>query len=570
MLLLLLALDVAGLAPRALQKSAVLVARDGDTAAVVDQQAALWVGEGRLTKVATLPTIPDGLALAERGLALWSVTREGLWTESHVALRDREGQLLRELTVQGPAQSAVATGSGFALAFPGEVLLLEPDRAREVPIPLLSVEQMSASEGVLIVHGDGGRAATVDLELGCARLASPVDGALERWLQARAQAVCDPRSATAQAAEDAEAARDAAIRGAIAARSPALLAGLGVLGREAVLALAPRAVEGKPRFVTLSGDTLQARPGTFGPEGAILLQDIDDDLEGWAEGTYAPACHARLLLAPSTAAMAARMSEAIYARKRAEDACAGEIRLLAVGQLADTTRGPTLRYTSAQGDLLARRSGPIGPHQVRLDIASLTPKGDPLTSLGQLPLYSSEWIVPGARATEIIQDVDGSAIIAAGWDLVRVDSSGKRVARMSLPGPASALSVRTNGSLDAVVGGQRAVVDLDQQTVRWFEAAPGASPSPPVRARGPWSVEGGDVVHTRADGKRTRISLATPALDVAAAGSGAVVETALGLFGLDGEGKPTWKLPDAGAWTVTKGVLIVGQSTGITGYRLPR
>lgn len=571
MIPLLLALDLAGIAPRSLQKSAVVVARDGDASAVVDREAGLWLGEGRLSKVATLSVIPDGMALSEQGLALWSVRREGLWTESHVELRDRGGALRREATVQGPAQSATATEDGFAIGFPGEVLLIEPDRAREVPVPLLSVERLRARDGSLLVHSEDERAAVIDLERGCVTTTPEPTGALERWLEARARVVCDPGLPTARATVEAEEARNAAIRGAVAARLPSLLAGLGVLGRETVLALAPRPEQGRPRFTTISGaERIQAAKGSFGDEGAILLQDVDDDLEDWAKGVLAPACEARILLVPTSAHMAARMAEAAAARARAGDRCADQIAVMPVGRLSDELVGPTLRYVSAQGDLLARRTGPFGPAQVRLDIASLTPRGDPLTTLGQLPLYSPEWNIPTAKATEIVLDVDGSAVIAAGWELVRVDASGKRVARMTLPGPVERPSVRTNGTIDAVVGGQLAVIDLDKQIARYSEPAPPGSASPPVRETGRWAIDGGRVVHVGSDGKPTVISLPTPALEVAAAGSGAVVATAYGLFGLDADGKPTWKLPDTGAWVITRGVLIVGLSTGITGFRLPR
>lgn len=567
--LLLLALDLAGLAPRALQKTGVQVARHGEAAAVVDREAALWVGEGRLKKVASLAVIPDGIALGDDGLALWSLRREGLWTETRLERRGLDGALLDEAVVQGPALFGVALEDGFAVALPGQLALLREQGLRLVALPVLLPELVTEAEGTLLVRG-GDQRASVDLETGCARAVEPGPSALEAWLVARAEAACDPRAARPELAVDAEAARAAAIRGAVAARSPGLLAGLGVLGREAVLALAPRADGGKGRFTTLSGDVLPGRPGLFGAEGAVLVQDVDDDLEGWAEGEHAPACHARLLLVGSTPGAAARNRETVAARRRAGDDCADQIVALQAGELVDTVAGPTLRFSSPRGDLLARRVGPLGPAQVRLDIASLTPRGDALTALGQLPSYNSEWMIPAARAAEIALDVDGSAIIAAGWDLVRVDPSGRRVARLALPGPVGALGVRTNGTIDAVVGGQRAVVDLDDQQVRWFEAAPGASPSPPVRERGPWSVEGGQLWRAGADGQRRRIALAVPALDVAAAGSGAVVETALGLFGLDAEGKPSWKLPDAGAWAVSRGVLIVGTAAGVAGYRLPR
>lgn len=577
MILLLLSLDLDDLAPRALRETAVIVARDGERAAVVDRAAALWVGEGRLTRVATLAQVPDGLELGAGGLLLWSVTREGLWTETQVELRDARGRLSRTQLVEGPASGALALDDGFALAFPSEILLIAEGGAREVPLPLLEPELLSASEGTLIVHGEGGASASVDLATGCAR-GEPGEGPLARWLQACAALGCaqpdgapGPQILTPAQAVQAEQARQATIRAAVAARSPALLAGLWVRGRDAIQALAPGPAAGKARFTTLTGDRLSAPSDTFGPDGALILQDIDDDLQGWTDGPLAPGCHARVLLAPASATMAARMDEAREARKQAHDRCADQVRVLPVGLLPDSVQGPTLRYASPSGDLLARRLGPLGPAQVRLDIASLTPRGDPLTELGQLPLYNPEWIVSAAKADEMILDVDGSALIAASWELLRVDPSVQRVARMALPGPVEGLSVRKNGTVDAVVGGQRAVIDLDHQTARYYDPAPASAPAPAAVEPGPWRIAGSAIEKLGPDGKVVaRTTLPLPPRVVARAGSGAVVQTALGLFGLDADGKLSWKLPDAGAWVVTRGYLLVGTSSGVAGFRLAR
>ncbi len=568
MLWLVLALDLAGIRPGSLRESAVLVARRGELAAVVDREAGLWVGEGRLTRVASLGSVPDGIALGEGVIGTWSVERTGLLTETSMELYDLKGASLEHRGLEGPAVQALGLEGEVAFAFPGMVELLADDRPREVIIPLVSVERLSVSDRTLLVHGDGGRAVSVDLDRGCAEAHFPPESALDRWLLARTTAWCQPSTGRAIGSPEEQAARDAAIRGAVAAGSPALLAGLGVVTRHQIAALAPGPEEGKARFTQLSGEKLSAKSGTFGPEGAVILQDRAAELSGWAEGDYAPACYARVLLVSSTPELAARAEELV--RARARDDCAGELRALPSGVLLDSVAGSTVRYTSSGGDLLARRVGPYGPAQVRLDIASLTPKGDGLLELGQLPNLYQEWIVPAAKATELVLDVDGSAVCAAGWEVLRVDPTGKRVARVPLLGPVEALALRKNGSVDLVTGGQQAVVDLDRPTVHHYDPAPGAKASTPARERGPWSVEGGALWLQESGGRKVKIPLALPALDVAAAGSGAVVETPLGLVGLDGDAEPIWRMADTGAWAVTKGMLVVGTAGGVAGYRLPR
>ena len=53
---------------------------------------------------------------------------------------------------------------------------------------------------------------------------------------------------------------------------------------------------------------------------------------------------------------------------------------------------------------------------------------------------------------------------------------------------------------------------------------------------------------------------------VAAAGDGAIVETSVGLLGVDRDGKLVWRMPDTGAWIVSGDQVIVGTTQGIVGF----
>lgn len=568
-----LAADLDGVRPREVVDQAVLSARDGELAVVIDRAAGLWLGEGRLKLVETLERVPDGLLLADE-LALWSVEREGLWARTSLELRGRDGARLRRETLDGPTTQVLDLEDGVLLAQPGALVVVPVDGAvRTILLPFLVTESVDVEEGWARVYGDGGAFAAVDLATGCSNTLPDEGDALTRLIRWRAADACADRPPLPTDVRiEAEEARAAAVRGAVAASSPTLLAALGVRTRAAVLALAPGAVQGTSRLTYLGDQRLSAAAGTFGKSGAILLQDLDTDLVGWAKPPYGPACSARLLLTPSTPARAARYSQILAALQRSGEACADQVALLPVGTLADTVSGATIRYTSARGDLLARRVGLAGPMQVRLDVASLTPQGDALTVLGKLPLFAPAWLVPAARAQEATLDVDGSLVAAAGWEVIRVDPSGKRVSRASLPGPARDLAIRKNGTIDAVVGGQAAVVDLDKGEVRWHEPSRGErEPAVVLRDAGAWSFEGAQLRRAAGSGGgAVRVVWPVEIRAVAAVGGGAIVQTDLGLFGVDDEGAATWRLPDTGAWAVTGRTLIASTAGGLAGYELGR
>lgn len=573
LLALLLTLDMQGVKPRHLQESGLLIARSGERAAVVDTEGYLWMGEGRLKKVAKLSTVPTGMALTDE-LALWTVSREGLWTRSRLQLIDDEGEITRDEWVDGPVSDVLSYEGGYALALPGAVLLL-PDKGetKAIPLPFLTPSTLAHSDGRLRVHADSGEIIGVDLSTGCPTVLPDQGEPLTRLLRARSAAVCDPDiTLPPEIKAAAEAARQAAIEGAIAARAPALLAGLGVRGERAVLSLAPAPPPGYPGFARQQGESVRGNPAIFGPKGAVVLQDFEQDLRGWAEGRYAPACVARLVLSSTDEEHHARNIEALASVRQARESCADSVVVAAMGSMDDTLNASTLRYVSSAGDLLARRVGPAGPIQVRLDIASLTPQGDPLTVLGKLPSYNYEWIVPAVRPRELVLQEDGSALAAAGWELVRVSPSGKRVTRWTLPGPVSNLSLRPSGEVDAVVGGQAALIDLDARRARWFDPVSNLSPAPaPVRDPGRWSFDG-VTLNRKGNLDLEPVSLTLPVgiRSVATAGDGAIVETTIGLVGVDRSGKLVWRMPDTGAWIVTGDQVIVGTTQGIVGFPLPR
>lgn len=570
--MLMLAGELDGWKPKEVVEQALISARDGDLAVVVDRTAGLWIGEGRLRQVATLESVPTGLALGE-DLALWRVAREGLWTRTTVEIRDRGGAVLRTETTDGPATDVLPLPGGFVVSLPGELRLIAGDApVRVIPLPFLVTESLELDDGWMKIYGDGGSFSAVDLESGCPSPLPDEGDPLTRLIRWRAREACaDQRALPADVLIEAEEARAAAIRGAVAARSPALLAALGVRTRDDISALAPGAVQGTTRLTFLGDQQLSAPSGTFGHAGAILLQDVDTDLAGWAKRPWGPACNARILLIPTSASRAARYSQHLARLHATGEPCADQVALMPVGTLRDPVAGPTIRYTAPNGNLLARRTGLAGPMQVRLDVASLTPQGDPLTALGKLPLYAPAWIVPAARAFEATLDVDGSLVAAAGWEIIRVDPGGRRVARKALPGPVHDLAIRKNGTIDAVVGGQRVVIDLDKDEVHWHEAGAADQPTTPARETGPWSVEGTTVRRAASSGRPALVrALPVELRAIAALSAGAVVETDLGLFGLDEDGAPSWRLPDTGTWAVSDRTLIASTAGGLAGFELGR
>lgn len=571
--LALMALDMAGVRPRQLQETGVLITRSGERVAVVDREGDLWMGEGRLKKVAHLYTVPTGMAMADQ-LALWTVTREGLWTRSRLQLMDARGQITRDQVVEGPVSDVLAYDGGYALALPGAVMLLpNAGEPRTIPLPFLSPSTLAHSDGRLRVHADSGEILGVDLATGCPTVLPDEGEPLTRLLRARSAAVCDPDVTLPSSVKaEAEAARQAAVEGAIAARSPALLAGLGVRGERAVLSLAPGPPPGYPGFARQTGERVRGNTALFGSRGAVILQDFEQDLRGWAEGRYAPACVARLVLSSTDEAHHARNLEALTLLRQAREECVDSVLVAPMSSMDDTLNASTIRYASSAGDLLARRVGPAGPVAVRLDIASLTPTGDPLTPIGKLPNYNYEWIVPAVRPRELLLQEDGSVLAAAGWELVRVSPSGKRVARWTLPGPVSNLALRPTGEVDAVVGGQAALLDLDARRARWFDPVLSRDPPQgPVRDPGRWSFDGATLSRKpNLAVEAVTLTLPVGIRAVAAAGDGAIVETSVGLIGVDRDGKLVWKMPDTGAWIISGDQVIVGTTQGIVGFPLPR
>ena len=557
-----------GLRPAELVQTAVVWERQGDKAVVVDRNAGLWVGEGKLRQVDTLTRVPNGVLLGDE-LLLWTISREGLWTSTTVEMREPSGEVIRREEREGPALFATDLQDGAAVALPGALLLLNREGATWVKLPFVSPESVDEDEGLLRVYGEGGQMVLVDRQAGCARPLPDEGQALTRLLRWEASLDCGgvapPTAVLIEAAE----AREAAIRGAILARSPTLLAGLGVRSRADLAALAPKPSDAGTKLTQLPRERISTSKTLFGDYGGVILQDLALDLSGWASQPWGPACSAEILLSASTPRTALRNDEALADLMRSNPTCGEHVKQLDLGALPDV---PGARYVSASGELLARRVGTFGPMQVRLDIASLTPRGDKLNALGSLPLYAPSWVLPAALATEALLDVDGSLIAATGWEILRVDPSGKRSKRVALPGPVSGLSVRKNGTIDARVGGQRVVVDLERDEVHYHAAATGSvEPPPNAGDPGPWAVDGRVLSRpASASGPAVRLELPIEIRAFSAARGGAVLDTALGLFGVDASGKLMWRLPDAGAWAVYERTLYVSTVAGIYGFELGR
>lgn len=577
------AADVAGqvqndLRPRSLRERAMRRAGAGGLLAVVDVDGALWTGTKRLHRVAELGSVPTDIVVVEDTVVAWWQERRGLWTRTRLGAWSASGTRLRDDVVDAPVLGETAIGAHLALALPGELLLVpvKGGDIRSVPLPFARPVGVRRVEGGLAISRPSGAPLLLGPR-GCplnplAPLRPDADpmARVRRWYFDHA---CGSQAPLPEEVlRLAEAERMAAVRRAVEAGDTVALAAMGVRGKAAVEALRPKKQPDEGRFVARADRIARVAPALLGATGAVVLLEPDAhmNLEPWVEGPLAPACTARVVLAPkSPATLAAlRAARADLLRRGAD--CANRLEVVDRSQVGEA-EWPVL-YVAPSGSLLGTRDGAISPLTARLDIARVLVSDDPLAPLARLPDLQPLWQVGSGPGREVVLDIDGGWIAASGWDVIRGTPRGQRIVRVSLDGPVSALTLQPDGRVRVVAGGQRAVVDLDARKVTWGSpAAPDEIAPPPRRAdSGAWSIRDGMVVRPGWRG-RTAVRVALPVTPraVAAMPAGAVVQTDLGLLGLDADGRLVWRLVGARAWRITNGVLVAATPRGIGGYSLP-
>jgi hypothetical protein len=367
-----------------------------------------------------------------------------------------------------------------------------------------------------------------------------------------------------------------AIRRAASQGDLAELSALGVRGKAMVESVRPEESPSVGAYRTREEKSVRLHSSLVSVRGVMVITSPDPemDLRPWVTGPHAPACHTRVVLAPSHAEIMRDLHARVLALRAEGLTCAADLIVSTRGMAGDLQHD--VGYVDITGNLKATRDGPISALHARLDIArALEPaqgqRADPLVPLASLPDLFANWTVGPGPVTEIVLDTDGSWLAGTGWNLVRATPGNLRTISMELMGPVGGISIRKDGRVDVVSGGQVVEVDLERRKLFW---GPPRSVIPKQRSHDPgsWRIENGTTVIRGAMGETShmRIHLPIPVHEVAPLGTGAVVLTDLGLFGISSVGELAWRIVGATHWQESGGVLIAGGPAGVSGYYLPK
>ena len=576
-----------GIKPEKLRAAPVNSEVDG-WVAVVDAEGTLWTAQGRSLKARGQP-LPGATGLwAGPQVGLWRVDQQGLVAHSEVRLYDPdEKKVLASLAVDAPLLEVAPMGGGLALLFPGELRAIGLSGKGIEPVPLpASTRSLRPSEGGgLQVEGPGWSAPLVlDGATGCPTGPFPETGQLAdriglRALSLRCQLPLGPHNPALAASAQVD--HDVRVLRAFAEGDGVALAAMGFRGERAIAAYRPQAGALLGRFST-KGQTEQAiNPRLLGPGMTVVLRDPSPllDLRAFLSGPYAPACAARVVLAPPAAATVGWWEQAVDRTLAAlGPGCGPDVLVARPDEVysAEELRGdaivPEVRYLDASARLMGQRSGAAGAVYVRLDLVRAAGGADPLRTFAELPELNAAWTVGPGPVRQLALDVDGSWVAGVGWDLVRATPDNLRQHHQRFLGPVTDVSPQPDGRFLVRVAGQGVRADLDQQ--RWSpEAAPKAAPTQAGPANpGVWLLEGG--VAMRPDPKRKgqlcRVEkLGLPVSRIQANGEGAILETPLGLVGVAADCTPQWRAVDVADHVVSQRFLILASPDGVRGYLIP-
>lgn len=543
--------------PKRLASTAVLVHEEGDQLYIVDDTNTLWTGmAGDMERRFTLPERPTGLRLGAHLLA-WSVQQRGLVAETRVYSLDLgKGTTLGHHEEAALLLDSVSVPGLDALLFPGALIPL--DSRAPLPLPPASTGRLRADAGRLVVTLDG---RDLPLDLATLRpleaLPAPRDGV---------EALIDLERQVARAA--------AALQG-----DAVRLQSLGVRGEAAVEALRPREAEKVRPFRTRDESKVSVPPALLGPGVTVVLHAPSPalDLGPWMVEAEAPACHARLVLAPTDVVEAAWWSAEVDRLLALHPGgCGLDTLVAAPGDIgAHGADGPPsgLWFVDAQGRLLGSHEGTVTAPMARFDLARARPDRDPLRTLAELPELRPEWVAGPGAAEQIALDVDGTWVAGVGWDLLRGTPDKLRLDRVPLSGPVRGVAVLPDGRFRAESAGQPVIVDVERRRQAWGQGGDVATRRAADGALDPrpWTVEGGVASrpHPTKKGQRVKVTLPVPITRGQARGDGLICETRLGLIGLNGEGVATWRVTELSDWVLTGGFLLAATPTGLRAYLLP-
>ncbi len=554
----------------------------GDVVALVDRDGGLWTGRRKLSRLGAVSFVPDRLLYGDR-LVLVRSEQAGLTGHAAWAVLRPDGAGAIKGERDAPVREVRATPTGAVLLFPDAVVVVDQDRreSKEIPLPFLHPRDLRVEGGVARVRGPDGRGLTLALTDGCPTdlpAVAPED-ALDAVMWREAARVCGaPPRLDDAVIRRARAQRDAAVEEALAAGDADAIIALDPPGGVEGLRPSGKGQLGAVR--TREEATVRVAERLLPDAGLVVVHTKPTpgmDLGPWAGTPWAPACVARLVLAPGTLEEAAVLEDRIAAAGARGLACADGLAVAHPGEVSEWK--DAVFYVEAGTRVRGGRNGALSPHRVRMDLAWLTGAADPLHTIAAAPELVPEWTVGPGPGFGPILDVDGSWVAGAGWDVVRGPASAQRVDRASLGGPVSGLRVRRDGRMEVVSGGQHALATLETGAVTWVDAPsdsadvyaiqrPRRGPRPAVDP-GPWRVVGASTLQGSAKANGKVVELPVAVRDVENRDSGTVVHTDLGLIGLDAEGTITWRLTDPLDWVLVEDRIVGTTPFGVHGWRLP-